>query len=970
MDNNIQILIMIAGILLFIIIGIILYLIIRKLIYRKDNNITKYKDILIRAVLGCKLESKDKISIYYYFKTKQTLKLNKIESDRINKLINLAKAEKKYIRKLNSVYKIKRIQAASYLGVIGTDKVRISLENKLVKERNTTVRLYIAIALGVIADSRSISALIASLKNSNRFYRDRVNMLIIGFGESFNLFLPKIINTDKIETKELIVDFAMVYFSEEIKDFLIKIIDKKDYEISKIRRIYEIKSSRKVFISSKKEEEKYKFLVYKACDILAKYYPSRLTQHEYLYSEDIIIRNKAITALGNVNIINNFEKLLAFLKTNDTQKSAISTISRILENNSEYINKIVELFYSEEDIELKIQYSKILSKKIEYFIIDSFDNTNIASEEIIKQILLLGTTEELINFINKNKDESIEKKLINIIKEVMAQTNIITNEIYSYLNSDLAIKYGIQQLKSVKNNKNYKKDKRLILNLYIILFLSLLFFPIIYFVNNSKALFENDISLHIIKYIIEFNYFIAYYSIALNIIYIVLMFFSYIGAKRQLMLWKIKSDSLLFQKKMLPSVSIIAPAYNEESTIVESVNSLLNVKYPDYELIIINDGSNDKTLDILINKFELIKVNKRYDSKLRTKSIRAIYINPSIQKLIVVDKYNGGKADSLNAGINISKKEYICGIDADSILEEEALLKLASVYLDSGMETPALGGNIFPVNGCRVEKGHIACKHIPNKTISRFQTIEYVRAFMAGRLGWAQINSLLLISGAFGLFRKERVICIGGYLTSSEKYEKDTVGEDMELVVRISSYMKEKMLKYKINCCFLANCWTEVPESIMSLKKQRYRWHKGLLEIMNFHKKMLFNIKYQRIGLVAMPYFLIFEVIGPLIEFQGLIFVIIATIFGLMNFEIALILFISTVLLGVIVSIFSLIIAELNRESFTIKEVIILVGYAIIENFGPRQLFSLWRVGAFFDMLVNPVEWNKSERKGFNTENS
>lgn len=457
---------------------------------------------------------------------------------------------------------------------------------------------------------------------------------------------------------------------------------------------------------------------------------------------------------------------------------------------------------------------------------------------------------------------------------------------------------------------------------------------------------------------------------AISIIYLGLLILSYISAKKQVRLWKIKNKSLLFKKKMLPSVSIIAPAYNEEKTIIESANSLLNLKYPDYELIIVNDGSKDNTLDVLIKYFNLLRVDYIFDCKLNTKPVRGVYMNRSIPKLIVVDKENGGKADSLNAGINISKREYFCGIDADSLLEDEALLKLASLTLDEGIETPALGGNIFPINGCTIERGQIKNIKIPDNKLARFQTIEYIRAFMSGRLGWAYLNSLLIISGAFGLFRKERVISAGGYLTSSGKYGKDTVGEDMELVVRISRFMRELGHKYRISYAFNANCWTEVPEDLKTLKKQRYRWHKGLIDILTFHKKMLFNPRYGRTGTVALPYFFIFEMMGPIIEIQGYVMVVLALILGLLNKEIALILFVSTILMGVLISVSSLLIAEKDVKYFKPKDLFILIIYSIIENFGPRQLFSLWRVGGYLNMLKKPSGWDKPERKGFTASNT
>jgi cellulose synthase/poly-beta-1,6-N-acetylglucosamine synthase-like glycosyltransferase len=350
---------------------------------------------------------------------------------------------------------------------------------------------------------------------------------------------------------------------------------------------------------------------------------------------------------------------------------------------------------------------------------------------------------------------------------------------------------------------------------------------------------------------------------------------------------------------------------------------------------------------------------------LNTMPIVGVYINPSYPKLKVIDKINGGKADSLNVGINYSTKEYFCGIDADSLLEPDTLLKISSQFLDSDFEAVAAGGNIFPVNGCKVDKGTLTPIGICKTHLTRFQTIEYLRAFMAGRLGWSQLNSLLIISGAFGLFKKKYVIEAGGYLTSKSKYAKDTVGEDMELVVRLTKNMYIKKRKFRINYAYNANCWTEVPEDIKILYNQRNRWHRGLIDILFFHRSIIGNPKFGRIGLLAFPYFVLFEFLGPLIEASGYLMVVSAAILGFLNVNIILLLFISSILLGMVVSISSLYIAEKETSYYTIKEVLILIFYSFIENLGFRQYVSFWRVLAYFSSMGKPKGWGKMKRKGF-----
>lgn len=930
---------------------------------------------------------------------KASILLDHKDKEGVEGCLDINKIERKSIRKLGSFFKLRRMEGAVKLGLIATDRARKALEKSIIKEKSVTGKLYIANALSDIGHRDSIPVLVSTLLNTHRWYRSRVNLLIADFGDDFHNYLPEIINRKEAEIKDLIVDFASLYYSTSLKDYLVSFLNEHafinihyKYEFMDVlgkccgtcvygrtavpdgsrlcknkglvSPYYKCRHYKRLPISIEGSRNRQE-LVYKAAEILAAFYPKVLDDDKYLNSKDSKIKNMAVKALSKGNSYENLDRLMAFLFDKSTAATSVNCISEMVGNNPELIQRIVKRYTEERDVLVRENLADILSRRIEYFITKLLSRDKKSAGEIIEQILLSGKTSEIIDFLNKNKNIDIENELIAIIKRSFPKNVALEKEFCRYLKERLVKKCGLTRCDDLLAERVQKKDGNAIRLLYSVMFFILLLFPIIYIVKYFPSLFSLSYMRKFMTYVVDFNYYIAFYSIVINAIYLVLLLLSIINVRRQSKLWKLKSMSLLFKKRMLPGISIVAPAYNEEKTIIESTNSLLNLIYPDYELIIVNDGSRDETMDVLIKTFDLKRVDFDFDHKLNTKQVRGIYMNKSMPKLVVVDKENGGKADSLNAGINISNKEYFCGIDADSLLEQDALLKLASLELDAGVETPALGGNIFPANGCTIDKGSITDIQIPKNKLARFQTIEYIRAFMAGRLGWAYSNCLLIISGAFGLFRKERVIDVGGYLTSSGRYEKDTVGEDMELVVRIGRMMREKGLRYRIDYAYNANCWTEVPEDLKSLKKQRYRWHRGLVDILTFHRKMTFNPAYGRAGLIAMPYFFIFEMVGPLIEIQGYLMVGAALLLRLLNVEIALLLFISTVLMGILVSLSSLLIAQKDTEYFKGKDMAMLIFYSILENFGPRQLFSVWRVGATLRMLWKAEGWGKAERKGF-----
>jgi len=860
---------------------------------------------------------------------------------------------------LQSPFRLKRIRSAVKLGIIGTRPAKEALEEALNKEKQLPVRLYIANALADIGDATSLPFLVESLLGTKRWYRHKVNMLIADFAGKLQDYLPGLMEREEIEIRELIVDFASLFVSQETKKYIFQLIDG-----------FTEKRQQMVLANSPEEVIKeYEQLIYEAAEVAANFYFNDFTADKYLVYPHDAIRNYAVGALAKINSKESFAKLKLLLADEAVAKNALHAMSEIISNDAAYIYVAMDYFANEKDSKIKERLAEALSGKIEYFIMRLSTAEGKKSAEIIKQLVLLGKTSELIGFMNKNKDLDIENELVAIIKSTVGKDESIEKEFCMYLNERLLKKAQLLRCAILLAPKEHKKDVNMVRVLYSILIITIAIFPLIYLARHFSIISVWPFVAQAKTYIMDFNYYIAFYSALINIIYLVLLLFSRINVSQREKLWSYKSTPMLFKKRMLPGVSIIAPAYNEEPVIIESANSLLNLKYPDYELIIVNDGSKDNTLNALISYFDLKRADYLYEKKLQTQPIRGIYLNPSFPKLIVVDKENGGKADSLNAGIVISQKEYFCCIDSDSLLEDDALLKLASLTLDEGIETPAMGGNVFPINGCKVQRGYIAEMKIPDNPLARFQTVEYMRAFMAGRMGWAYLNSLLIISGAFGLFRTNRVIDVGGYLTSTERYKKDTVGEDMELVVRICRLMREKGKRYRIGYSYNANCWTEVPETWHMLKKQRYRWHRGLIEILHFHRKTILNPCYGRMGMVSMPYFFIFEMVGPLVEIQGYLSVLAAFLLGILNWQIALILFVTCIMLGVLVSVSSLIIAEKNNDGYSYHDILKLVGYAVIENFGIRQIFSFWRVVGYFKMFAKPQGWGTQARKGFTNNN-
>lgn len=458
-----------------------------------------------------------------------------------------------------------------------------------------------------------------------------------------------------------------------------------------------------------------------------------------------------------------------------------------------------------------------------------------------------------------------------------------------------------------------------------------------------------------------FNVIALSYFLLLNTVYLVTSIVAFRALQAYARRLKALDIEELISTAGAPPITLISPAYNEEATCVEAVKSLLLLKYPDYEILVVNDGSTDQTLSRLTAAFDLVPADRAPTAGIPTAAVRGVYHSRRLPDLWVIDKENGGKADALNVGINYCRTPLFCGMDADSLLEREALIRIVRPFLEDA-RTVAAGGIIRIVNDCEVKAGMVTRIRLPRNLLAQFQVLEYLRAFMAGRMGWDALDLTLIISGAFGIFRRSVVVDVGGYAT-------DTVGEDMELVVRLHRHCREKKLPYRISYVADPIAWTECPETVRVLGRQRDRWQRGLYETVTRHRSMLFNPRYGRIGLVAFPYFFFLEMLGPLIEFFGYLSFILAVVLGRASGPYIIVFFMAAFVFGVVLSVAAVALEELSFHRYPrLTDLFKLFGLAVLENFGYRQLTSYWRIRGFFSGMRRVKGWGKMERKGFAVE--
>ena len=456
------------------------------------------------------------------------------------------------------------------------------------------------------------------------------------------------------------------------------------------------------------------------------------------------------------------------------------------------------------------------------------------------------------------------------------------------------------------------------------------------------------------------NFAILVYFLALNSFYALLLVLSIPEIWEQTRLAEDDDFQRLMQSDALPPITILVPAHNEQKTIEASVTAILALHYRNYEVVVVNDGSKDGTLEALRHAFDLYEIPRTYPETISTKPLRALYRSRARTKLVVIDKENGGKADSLNAAINASRFPLVIAVDADTLIEPDALLRLTRPFL-LGRRIAAVGGTVRVANGCVVKHGQVTDARVPRSLLPGVQVVEYLRAFLFGRLGWNRLGGNLIISGAFGLFRKDHLLAVGGYDATS-------IVEDLDLVVRLHRYLRTHKIRYEIPFIPDPVAWTEVPESLRVLSRQRGRWQRGLVAAMWQYRGMLFNPRYGRVGLIAVPFYTLGEMLAPLVEVFGYVIIVAGLIAGVVNVSFALLFILVAWGYGMLLSLWAVVLEEVSFHRYRrLGDLVRLVLFATLENFGYHQCGVWWRLRAFFTRRGRKHVWGEMTRRGFET---
>ncbi len=461
----------------------------------------------------------------------------------------------------------------------------------------------------------------------------------------------------------------------------------------------------------------------------------------------------------------------------------------------------------------------------------------------------------------------------------------------------------------------------------------------------------------------DFEIFTAYYSVSYILIYVTLSILSYLAIKNYYNSKYFLHKDILIKSNHSPGVSVIAPAFNESTTIVENVKSLLSQEYPKFEVIIINDGSTDDTLEKLVQEFSLILVDFFYQESIITKPVRGHYksTDPIYSKLLIIDKENGkSKADASNAGINSAKYPLFLCTDVDCILRKDTIAMLVKPFIENTTKVIATGAAIRISNSCEFKDGMLYKSHYPKNFFARFQELEYLRSFLFGRMAWSKTNCLMLVSGGLGMFDKATVVEAGGYWHQS-------LGEDMELITRMRRLMHNKKEEFLIKYIPESLCWTEVPSDNTIFLRQRVRWARGLVQTLYIHRKLFLNPKYGKTGLIAYPYFLFCEFFVPILEVIGVIVLSLDYLFFAINYDFLIIISVFVYLFYTTITLISIYLDQLIHKQYSnLKEIATLILMVFLEPLLYHPINVYASLKGYSHFLVNKEKkWGAMTRQGF-----
>jgi cellulose synthase/poly-beta-1,6-N-acetylglucosamine synthase-like glycosyltransferase len=460
------------------------------------------------------------------------------------------------------------------------------------------------------------------------------------------------------------------------------------------------------------------------------------------------------------------------------------------------------------------------------------------------------------------------------------------------------------------------------------------------------------------QFVIAADRTIIWYFLAVNSFYALLLFLSVPEIWKH---WKIMRNEDLRSyvgSDALPPISILIPAYDMEASITESVAAQLALEYPQHEVIVVNDGSSDGTMERLKSAFDLYEVPPAFPRRIATQPVRAYFRSRTRSALLVIDKERGGKADALNVAISSARYPIVVPVDADTLVARDALLRLVRPFL-LGEHVAAAGGTIRVANGCQIVGGRVTDAKVPSRFLPAVQVPEYLRAFLFGRLGWNRLGGNLIVSGAFGLFQRHYLLAVNGYRVGN-------VVEDLDLVVRLHQYLREQKIPYDIPFIPDPVAWTEVPSDLRTHGRQRERWHRGLIVTMFTHRRLLLNPKYGRIGLITMPFFFFGEMLAPVIELAGYVLTLLGFVLGLLSPQFALLFLLVALGYQMFLSIWAVILEETTFHVYgRFRDFLRMLGYAIAEPFGYRQITVYWRLRGFWNALRGLTHWGEMRRTGF-----